>query len=67
VLMCGAACCGSGLISKTPLVCKQCACCGAFSGGSLVQLCLDDKVSQMAGQAANFTCRARVAHKQCRW
>jgi chemotaxis receptor (MCP) glutamine deamidase CheD len=35
--------------------------------GSRTQLCLHDKVSKMAGQAANFTCRALVAHKQCRW
>jgi hypothetical protein len=35
--------------------------------GSRTQLCLHDKVSKMAGQAANFTCRALVQHKQCRW
>ncbi|WIA37112.1 hypothetical protein OEZ86_014079 [Tetradesmus obliquus] len=35
--------------------------------GSRTQLCLHDKVSKLAGQAANFTCRALVAHKQCRW
>jgi hypothetical protein len=35
--------------------------------GSRNQLCLNDKVLKLPGQAANFTCRALVQHKQCRW
>jgi hypothetical protein len=55
------------LASKMLVVRSLSGCCGAFSGGTLVQLCLHDKVSKMAGQAANFTCRALVARKQYRW
>lgn len=35
--------------------------------GSRNQLCLNEKVLKLPGQAANFTCRALVQHKQCRW
>lgn len=35
--------------------------------GSRNQLCLNEKVLKLPGQAGNFTCRALVQHKQCRW
>jgi hypothetical protein len=35
--------------------------------GSRAQLCLNERVLKLPGQAGNFTCRALVAHKQCRW